>query len=403
MLTLRLVWTFLYENILKHLLLLIAVVFGTAVFYLILNLASGLNSVVLRATAETDSHINITYKVEFDPKADINENDLRNNLFAVDHNITDIAFYNESVFKILNNDDFANEVFSIRGVDFKNEGRNIDNIYARVSSKFNKFPEGVRRNYYEVAIGHLLANKIFPHLIDYEEAVNSYMNIEISGIKYRVKVVAVFYANTVAGSMMLTTINDYQLMFNTNSTSHIAMRVKDPLKSENTAYLLENYFQELGVFPKIVNWSEGKEYAVNALYVEDVSIIIIQAITAISIALGISNMLSFMVKEKLGEIGILKAMGYKDRYLALIFFIQSLIITLIGLYLGLKLGNLLSKLFMLFFKRPDGNALFTVHRSLKNNIAYLTFGVIFTSNMLASLIPTLMVKRLKVIEVIKHE
>lgn len=111
----------------------------------------------------------------------------------------------------------------------------------------------------------------------------------------------------------------------------------------------------------------------------------------------------FQAKQKINQIGILKALGVTDRESQLIFFYQALLITVIGLLLGLIIGVSLGAFFTTNFRRASGLPLVPLQTELINFYSILTISIMLPVNLIASLIPIRFVKNLKIIEVIKHE
>jgi lipoprotein-releasing system permease protein len=74
-----------------------------------------------------------------------------------------------------------------------------------------------------------------------------------------------------------------------------------------------------------------------------VTYLIIASILIVS-GFGIFNILMMIIYEKMPDIAILKAIGYKDRDIMQIFLVESLIIGIIGGLLGLLLGFVLQQI-----------------------------------------------------------
>jgi lipoprotein-releasing system permease protein len=73
-----------------------------------------------------------------------------------------------------------------------------------------------------------------------------------------------------------------------------------------------------------------------------ITYLVISSILIVS-GFGIFNILMMIIYEKMPDIAILKAIGYKDRDIRRLFMFESLVIGVIGGLLGLGLGYTLQK------------------------------------------------------------
>ena len=142
---------------------------------------------------------------------------------------------------------------------------------------------------------------------------------------------------------------------------------------------------------------------INIIYVEKVSVLIIQIITAFAIAIGLMNVLSFSVKEKTKQVGILKAMGINRPKANLIFIIQITFISIISIISGILLGYGLSVLFQNFTISSNGDNLIWMEKRIFNRYSYLTALIMFVFNLFGALIPLIRVNSLKIVEIIKNK
>ena len=118
------------------------------------------------------------------------------------------------------------------------------------------------------------------------------------------------------------------------------------------------------------------------------------------------------VKSKEREIGILLTLGASNKQIVLIFFTQGLIVTLIGIFVGILLG------FLLIYNL--NNFIFVIESMLDRNLLeayfinyfpyYINFGQIFLIcffsfliSLISSLIPSLRAVRLNPVEILRHE
>ena len=88
----------------------------------------------------------------------------------------------------------------------------------------------------------------------------------------------------------------------------------------------------------ITNWKESNANLLSALSGQSSSSMTIQVFIIISVAMSIAGVLAVSVMQKSKQIGILKAMGIKNRSAASIFIYQGLILGVIGAVVGAILG-----------------------------------------------------------------
>ncbi len=119
----------------------------------------------------------------------------------------------------------------------------------------------------------------------------------------------------------------------------INIKLKDFSKSEELAKF---YNAKFGF--RSVDWKEANASIFSVFKIQNlITYLIIVSILIVS-GFGIFNILMMIIYEKMPDIAILKAIGYKDRDIKIIFLTESLIIGTIGGLLGLLVGFLLQKI-----------------------------------------------------------
>jgi lipoprotein-releasing system permease protein len=149
----------------------------------------------------------------------------------------------------------------------------------------------------------------------------------------------------------------------------------------------------------VVNWIDTNEDLFSALSSQGASSIMIQTFVLMSVVIGIASILSITVLQKSRQIGILKAMGIKDRASSVIFLSQGLFLGLGGAVLGMVLGTVL----FLGFLQGISQSGDTIISSDLNYVFIMASGLIATLAALgASLLPAAKSRRLDPIEVIRN-
>lgn len=225
--------------------------------------------------------------------------------------------------------------------------------------------------------------------------------VTAKGNKKEVKIVG-FYDLKVASinkSWCITTLSTSQDLFNfDNKVSLIEMQVDDPFKADEISKTIKSDLYGKDV--KVENWKEQNEQLLSGLKGQSVSSIMIQVFVLIAVLLGIASVLTISVVQKSKQIGILKAMGIKDKTASQIFLFQGAMLGVIGGILGIVLGIGLLFMFTKFAVNPDGTPVVDVYINYK----FISFsGVIAVlASTIASLIPSINSSKLSPIEVIKN-
>lgn len=224
--------------------------------------------------------------------------------------------------------------------------------------------------------------------------------ITTNGGTYRLRVTGLFDlgSSAVNDSWIVTNLDTAEDILAKEGVSSIEMQVEDVFLadtiSKDLAYTLSD--KDL----KVDNWKDLNQSLLSGLNGQSVSSYMIQVFVLVSVLLGISSVLAISVVQRSKQIGILKAMGIKDKDASLIFVFQGLMLGVLGAVLGIGLGIGLLAMFTKFAVNPDGNPVVPVYISsgfigLSGLIAIITASI-------ASLIPARLTSRLNPIEVIKN-
>ncbi|MBA2846326.1 putative ABC transport system permease protein [Methanococcus maripaludis] len=115
---------------------------------------------------------------------------------------------------------------------------------------------------------------------------------------------------------------------------------------------------------------------------------------------GISNTMFTTVLEKTREIGIMKAIGAKNKDIMLLFVFNSAIIGLVGGFLGLVLGTILSQIIVWFIASSmDSSYQFVL--SIKSVV--IAIGCSLAAGIIAGIIPAYNASKLKPVEALRSE
>ena len=118
----------------------------------------------------------------------------------------------------------------------------------------------------------------------------------------------------------------------------INVKLKD---IDKAGELAKNYERQFGY--KALDWKEANANIFGIFKVQNmITYLVIVSILIVS-GFGIFNILMMIIYEKMPDIAILKAVGYKDRDIVKIFLTESLLIGIVGGVLGLLLGFTMQK------------------------------------------------------------
>jgi lipoprotein-releasing system permease protein len=147
----------------------------------------------------------------------------------------------------------------------------------------------------------------------------------------------------------------------------------------------------------VTEWQEENTDLLSALRSQSSSSYMIQFFVLVAVALGIASTLAISAVQKTRQIGILKAMGMKDRQSGRIFLWQALILGVSGAAVGVAAGLGLIALFT--FLGRDSDSLFPITPQVGFIVISFVVGVLVA--VVSSLIPSRRTSRLDPIEVIQ--
>jgi lipoprotein-releasing system permease protein len=180
--------------------------------------------------------------------------------------------------------------------------------------------------------------------------------------------------------------------------SSIEMQLADPFLAEDLALELDN---GLGSTYKTSNWMVEQASLLSGLQGQSISSLMIQVFVIVAVVLGIASTLAITVIQKSKQIGILKAMGLRDKDASLVFLFEGTILGIFGAIVGVLLGVGLSVAFVNFaVDATTGDPVVPLFIS-PSFIALSAFIALFAS-ILSAFFPALRSSKMTVIEVIRN-
>lgn len=198
---------------------------------------------------------------------------------------------------------------------------------------------------------------------------------------------------------VITNLENAQAIFSKQGQiSSIETQVTDVFAADTVGEKISDDIESEKI--QVLNWKDQNEELLSGLSGQSASSYIIQVFVLLSVLLGISSVLAISVVQKSKQIGILKAMGIKDKTASLVFLFQGLILGTIGSVLGMGLGLSLTFIFSNFVKNSDGTPLVPFYLDYKFIGVSILIAIVFST--LAALIPARKSSKLDPIEVIKN-
>lgn len=374
---------FLKSNKGQTILIIVGIAIGVSVQIFIGSLIDGLQKSLVDKTIGSSSHITVVPKgVEnfFDRDDDlIIELEKNEKLTAISKSLDSSAFiyYNNESYPIL-----------LRGVEFED------------ANKIYKFDEKLIKGNMPNKEGEVIFGKDLIEDLDID--VGEKVEIATPGNeKKQIKVVGIYdlkVAN-INKSWIISDIATSEDIFNKRGQlSSIETQVQDVFNADIISSDIENRIKIDTL--ETLNWKDQNQELLSGLSGQSASSYLIQVFVLLAVLLGISSVLAISVVQKSRQIGILKAMGIKNKTASLIFLFQGLILGTIGGILGTALGISLTFIFSNFVKNPDGTPLVPFY--LDYAFISISVTVAIIASTIASLIPARKSSKLDPIEVIKN-
>lgn len=230
--------------------------------------------------------------------------------------------------------------------------------------------------------------------------------ININNLPFRVVGVLESKGSTLGmnnDNVILTSYNNVRRFFNTNvnASFNIQVKVADVKQIDGAIDQAEGIFRPI----RRLEVTEGDNFNIDKsdtfvnLLLKNLSFItgaalIIGMITLVGAAVGLMNIMLVSVTERTKEIGLIKAIGGRQRNVRQQFLFESVLISLIGAGFGVVLGVLIGNVFSLFLST-----------GFVMPWAWMLGGIFICSlvGLAAGLYPSLKASRLNPIEALRYE
>lgn len=367
----------------QTLLILIGITIGVAVQIFIGSLIDGLQNSLVERTIGSSSHVTISnqsnenYFSDYEDLMEELEQEERLTAVSKSFDGSGFLFQDEETFPVL-----------MRGFEFEA----ANEIY----SFPDKIVEGnVPENDAEVMIGTNLAE-------DMDVAVGDTLEFSSPGGEIvEVEIVGIFDLRVASlnESWVVGELETVQSIFDeAGSISSIETQVKEVFEADVLASEIDQDIDSLGL--ETTNWKAQNEELLSGLTGQSISSYMIQVFVLVAVLLGIASVLAISVVQKSKQLGILKAMGIKDKTASQIFLFQGFILGTFGAVIGTGVGIGLNYAFSVFVKNPDGTSLVPFY--LDWQFIAVSVVIAIVASTLAAFIPAKNSSKLNPIEVIKN-
>ena len=382
-LALQIAWRFLTSAKGQTIMIVLGISIGVSVQVFIGSLIQGLQISLVDATIGNSSQVTITRANE---ENYIESYDELTSTYIMDDEDIDIVSYAIDQPATLVDQDQTSPVL-LRG--FSLEGAN--DLYGFDEKLIEgRMPEAKD----EVLVGDLLLEDMQLSIGDTYE-INA---LNIGQIEVEIVGVYDFGVTAIDESWLVTNLVTVQGLLDIgDAISSIEMQVKEPFDAD---IIMEDLQNDLGQDYYVSNWKDQNADLLSGLNGQSVSSVMIQVFVTLSVVLGIASVLAITVLQKSKQLGILKAMGIKDKEASLIFLSEGFILGIFGAIGGVSLGLGLSLAFTQFAVNPDGTPVVDLY--IDPQFILLSAGIAILAASLASLIPARRSSKISVIEVIKN-
>jgi lipoprotein-releasing system permease protein len=305
----------------------------------------------------------------------------------VDENIINtIAVYDSATFISI---DDESQSLLLRGLEI-DQADQIYDIYDRIYE--GRVPENDR----ELILGKQLQEK-------YDLRLNDEVTIvTVERVSETFKVVGFFDFKVTSLNLNwgITTLMTNQLIFDNQGASAIEMQIEESavFDADLIAAKLIDSLDDNAL--KIDNWKDANQQLLSGLQGQSVSSYMIQVFVMISVILGIASVLAITVLQKSRQVGILKAMGIKNRSAGFIFLFEGLILGFFGAVLGIILGLGLAYSFTIFAVNPDNTPIVNLYIDWK--FIVISGVIAMVASTLAAAFPAVRSSRLNPIDIIRN-
>ena len=362
----------------------LGIVIGVAVQVFVGSLIEGLQQSLVDGTIGSSPHITIVNSQDSEPFED--DSTLYESLTEDDRLTAVTKSFSRNGFIALD-EDTTKAVF-LRGFDLAD----AEDIY---SFEDNLVEGNIPSADNEVLVGVNFAqnNKLYTgDSIDFLATTDSMEALTIAGI-FDLGVASL------NEQWLVTDLETSQTLFDeANRLTTIETQIDDVFAADTIASEIASQVDDSNL--KTSNWKETNEALLSGLSGQSISSYMIQVFVLVAVLLGIASVLAISAVQKSKQLGILKAMGIKDKTAGQIFLFQGFVLGTFGALIGAGVGLGLMYVFSMFVQNSDGTPLVPFY--FNTQFVILSTVIAIIASTIAAFIPAKNSSRLNPMEVIQN-
>lgn len=200
-------------------------------------------------------------------------------------------------------------------------------------------------------------------------------------------------------SWVVSELSTGQALFDeTDRLTSIETQLDDVFAADTIAAEVNTQIEDADLVT--TNWKAANESLLSGLTGQSISSYMIQVFVLVAVLLGIASVLAISAVQKSKQVGILKAMGIKDKTAGQVFLFQGFVLGTLGAIIGAGLGLGLMYAFSYFVKNTDGSSLVPFY--FDTQFVILSSAIAIVASTIAAFIPAKNSSRLNPMEVIQN-
>lgn len=223
----------------------------------------------------------------------------------------------------------------------------------------------------------------------------------------RVKITGVFKTGyyTYDSELLLLPLETLQLLKEKGEiATNISINIKNPTNISNINKLVNNINNNLGDKVYAHSWNMDNQSLLSAINFEKFVLVAILSLIVLIASFAISVILNMIVREKISDIGILKAMGYSDNNVLKIFVYEGMIIGVSGMILSIILSPIVIILLKVIFKYYITTTYYL--DTLPVSVSFIELSIIylvaFILILFSTILPSMKASKMKPTDAIKY-
>lgn len=223
----------------------------------------------------------------------------------------------------------------------------------------------------------------------------------------RVKITGVFKTGyyTYDSELLLLPLETLQLLKEKGEiATNISINIKNPTNISNINKLVNNINNNLGDKVFAHSWNMDNQSLLSAINFEKFVLVAILSLIVLIASFAISVILNMIVREKISDIGILKAMGYSDNNVLKIFVYEGMIIGVSGMILSIILSPIVIILLKVIFKYYITTTYYL--DTLPVSVSFIELSIIylvaFILILFSTILPSMKASKMKPTDAIKY-